>query len=79
MWKENYEVYGADKIWLELNRQGIATARCTVERLMRDLGLQGPRALRLWSLRPLALAWYLHTAVRGENQAGPQAQGLRGE
>jgi putative transposase len=43
VWKENYEVYGADKVWLELNRQGIATARCTVERLMRDLGLQGAR------------------------------------
>ena len=41
VWKENYEVYGADKVWLELNRQGITTARCTVERLMRDLGLQG--------------------------------------
>jgi putative transposase len=39
----DYEVYGADKVWLELNRQGIATARCTVERLMRDLGLQGAR------------------------------------
>jgi hypothetical protein len=43
VWKENYEVYGADKVWLELNRQGIVTARCTVERLMRDLGLQGAR------------------------------------
>jgi putative transposase len=43
VWKENYEVYGADKVWLELNRQGITTARCTVERLMRDLGLQGAR------------------------------------
>jgi len=43
VWKENYEVYGADKVWLELNREGIATARCTVERLMRDLGLQGAR------------------------------------
>jgi putative transposase len=43
VWKENYEVYGADKVWLELNRRGIATARCTVERLMRDLGLQGAR------------------------------------
>jgi putative transposase len=41
VWKENYEVYGADKVWLELNRQGIAVARCTVERLMRDLGLRG--------------------------------------
>jgi putative transposase len=43
VWKENYEVYGADKIWLELNRQGTTVARCTVERLMRELGLQGAR------------------------------------
>ena len=43
VWKENYEVYGADKVWLELNRRGISVARCTVERLMRGLGLQGVR------------------------------------
>jgi putative transposase len=43
VWKENYEVYGADKVWLELNRQGIGVARCTTERLMRELGLQGVR------------------------------------
>jgi putative transposase len=43
VWKENREVYGADKVWLELNRQGIGVARCTTERLMRQLGLQGVR------------------------------------
>jgi putative transposase len=43
VWKDNREVYGADKVWLELNRQGIGAARCTTERLMRDLGLQGVR------------------------------------
>jgi putative transposase len=37
----NYGVYGARKVWLALNRQGIAVARCTVERLMRELGLAG--------------------------------------
>ena len=40
---DNYQVYGADKIWRELNRQGTRVARCTVERLMRDLGIQGAR------------------------------------
>jgi len=39
----NYGVYGARKVWLALNRQGIAVARCTVERLMRELGLVGAR------------------------------------
>jgi len=37
----NYGVYGARKVWLTLNREGIAVARCTVERLMAELGLTG--------------------------------------
>jgi len=40
---DNYGVYGARKVWLALNRQGVPVARCTVERLMRDLGLAGVR------------------------------------
>jgi putative transposase len=39
--RENFGVYGAPKIWAQLNREGLRVARCTVERLMRDLGLQG--------------------------------------
>jgi putative transposase len=38
---EHYGVYGADKVWAQLNREGIGVARCTVERLMRQLGLRG--------------------------------------
>jgi len=38
---DNYGVYGARKIWAALNRQGEQVARCTVERLMRELGLAG--------------------------------------
>jgi putative transposase len=41
VWDQNYRVYGADKIWAQLNREGIRVARCTVERLMRDLGIKG--------------------------------------
>lgn len=37
----NYGVYGARKVWLALNREGVAVARCTVERLMTELGLAG--------------------------------------
>jgi putative transposase len=37
----NFEVYGARKVWRQLNRESIPVARCTVERLMSDLGLQG--------------------------------------
>jgi putative transposase len=38
---ENFAVYGADKVWAQLNREGQRVARCTIERLMRDLGLRG--------------------------------------
>jgi putative transposase len=38
---EHYGVYGADKVWAQLNREHIRVARCTVERLMRQLGLRG--------------------------------------
>ena len=41
--QDNYGVYGARKVWLALNRDGIPVARCTVERLMRQLGLAGAR------------------------------------
>jgi len=41
VWKENFQVYGARKVWRQLNREGTRVARCTVERLMRELGLAG--------------------------------------
>jgi putative transposase len=37
----NFGVYGARKVWRQLGREGIAVARCTVERLMRQMGLRG--------------------------------------
>lgn len=40
---DNYRVFGARKIWTTLNRAGITVARCTVERLMRQLGIHGVR------------------------------------
>jgi len=40
---DNYGVYGARKVWLALNREGTPVARCTVERLMRELGPAGAR------------------------------------
>jgi putative transposase len=48
VWEQNLSVYGADKVWDQLNKDGIGVARCTVERLMRDLGLQGCRRGRVW-------------------------------
>lgn len=40
---QNLQVYGADKVWRQLLREGLVVARCTVERLMRLAGLRGVR------------------------------------
>jgi putative transposase len=41
VWQSNMQVYGADKVWRQLAREGAAVARCTVERLMKLQGLRG--------------------------------------
>jgi putative transposase len=46
--EKNLCVYGADEVWDQLNKNGIGVARCTVERLMADMGLQGCRRGRIW-------------------------------
>jgi hypothetical protein len=38
---ENFAVYGVRKVWRQMTREGFDVARCTVERLMRELGLAG--------------------------------------
>jgi putative transposase len=43
VYKDSGERYGAWKVWDQLNREGVPAARCTVERLMRKLGLRGVR------------------------------------
>jgi transposase InsO family protein len=43
VWHANFQVYGADKVWRQLNREELPVARCTVERLMKRLGLEGAR------------------------------------
>ena len=48
VWEDNLSVYGADKVWDQLNKDGIGVARCTVERLMADMGLQGCRRGRVF-------------------------------
>ena len=50
VWEENFEVYGARKVWRQLNRECIEVARCTVERLMKRLGIQGVmRGAKCWT------------------------------
>ena len=50
VYDENLFVYGAAKIWGQLNKEGIRVARCTVERLMRQIGLVGNRRGRAWTV-----------------------------
>jgi putative transposase len=48
VFRANYEVYGARKVWKQLRREGMYVARCTVERLMRKLGLRGVVRGKAW-------------------------------
>jgi putative transposase len=48
VFESNYRVYGARKVWRQLRREGLAVARCTVERLMREIGLQGAVRGKQW-------------------------------
>jgi transposase InsO family protein len=41
VWDESFKLYGVQKVWRQLKREGFEVARCTVERLMRAMGLQG--------------------------------------
>lgn len=41
VWRAHFQVYGVRKVWRQLTREGVAVARCTVARLMRQLGLAG--------------------------------------
>lgn len=73
VWDENFQVYGAEKVWRQLRREGQDVARCTVERLMRAMGLRGAvrgRAFRvttqadLGAMRPPDLVKREFQAVR---------------
>lgn len=62
VWHENFSAYRVRKIWKQLNREDIRVARCTVQRLMRDLGLRGVRGKM--ALRPADLVKRQFTAER---------------
>jgi putative transposase len=50
VWEEDFKVYGAHKVWRQLIREDIRAARCTVERLMKNLGIQGVwRGKKCWT------------------------------
>jgi transposase InsO family protein len=48
VWDAHFAVYGVRKVWRQLRREGIEVARCTVQRLMRAMGLAGARRGRAW-------------------------------
>jgi putative transposase len=48
VWKEHDEAYGPRKVWKQLRREGTRVARCTVERLMREMSLRGVSRGRAW-------------------------------
>jgi transposase InsO family protein len=50
VWDENFRVYGAEKVWRQLGREAIVAARCTVERLMRAMGLRGATRGRAFTI-----------------------------
>ncbi len=51
--QENFDVYGVRKVWRQLRREGRDVARCTVARLMREMGLQGAvRGRRFKTTKP---------------------------
>ena len=54
VFEENLSVYGADKVWRQLLREGVEVARCTVERLMREMGLRGAVRGRAFKITTVA-------------------------
>lgn len=54
MWDENFQVYGAEKVWRQLRREDIDVARCRVERLMRERGLRGVTRGRAFTITTIA-------------------------
>jgi transposase InsO family protein len=62
VWNANFRVYGVRKVWRQLNREDIAAARCTVERLMRALGLRGAVRGRQWKITTVSDAQLMRPA-----------------
>ena len=80
VWQTSRQVYGVDKVWQQLNREGIVVARCTVERLMRRLGLRGvvrgkvarTTVANATTPYPIAYKLYHFFLSTGQNPQSPQ-------
>lgn len=71
VWEQNFGVYGARKVWKQMNREGTSVARCTVERLMRGLGIEGVRRGKRVRTTGLFALWRGLAAVRATNVTAP--------
>jgi putative transposase len=56
VWEDNFRIYGIRKIWRQLQHEGFDVTRCTIERLMREMSLQGVIRGRIKSTTILAAA-----------------------
>jgi putative transposase len=54
VYEDNFSVYGAEKVWRQLKREGVEVARCTVERLMRAMGPRGAVRGRAYKVTTVA-------------------------
>lgn len=70
---DNYQLYGARKIWRQLHREGFKVARCTVERLMGELGIAGSCAAR--PRGPRSTTSKLHDPLTWSNATSPRPVG----
>jgi len=68
IWDANHQVYGPRKVWKQLRREGQQVPRCTVERLMRAMGLRGASRGRAWVITTRAEAAADRPADRVERQ-----------
>jgi len=68
VWDDNDHVYGPRKVWKQLRREGYRVARCTVGRLMRDMGLKGITRGRAWVVTTCAEAAGHRPADRVDRQ-----------
>jgi putative transposase len=73
VWNENHAVYGAEKVWRQLARENVDVARCTVERLMRGMGLRGAVRGRAFKVTTVAD----ETAVRPPDLVARQFSATR--
>ncbi len=70
VFEENWSVYGVRKVWHQLRREGVDVARCTVARLMKDMGIQGLRHRARTNGASMAQSAASRTGRRSQTRSG---------